>query len=78
MSARLIVWLIAVAVSSVNPRAGRSGNLVFALFGIALGLAMKLLWLAAIGFFIYLALRIVSPSTADRVRDAIKGRGAHA
>ena len=53
-------------------------NLVFGLLGIALGLAMKLLWLAAMGFFIYLALRIVSPSTADRIRDAIKGRAADA
>jgi hypothetical protein len=27
-----------------------------------------------IGFFFYMALRIISPSTADRVRDMIKGR----
>jgi hypothetical protein len=39
-------------------------------------LAMKLLWLAAIGFLFYLGLRLVSPSTADKLRDMIKGRSA--
>jgi len=51
-------------------------NLVFGLFGFVVGLAMKLLWLAAIGFLFYLALRLVSPSTADKLRDMIKGRSA--
>jgi hypothetical protein len=49
-------------------------NLILGLFGFVVGLAMKLLWLAAIGFLFYLGLRLVSPSTADKVRDAIKGR----
>jgi hypothetical protein len=51
-------------------------NLVFGLFGFVLSLAMKLLWLAAIGFLFYLGLRLVSPSTADKLRDMIKGRSA--
>lgn len=49
-------------------------SLILGLFGFVVGLAMKLLWLAAIGFLFYLGLRLVSPSTADKVRDAIKGR----
>jgi hypothetical protein len=49
-------------------------KLVFGLFGWVFGLAMWVLWIAAIGFFLYLVLRLVSPRTADRVRDAIKGK----
>jgi hypothetical protein len=30
--------------------------------------------IAAIGFFIYLVLRIISPSTAAKVKEAIKGK----
>ena len=49
-------------------------GLILNLFGFVVGLAMKLLWLAAIGFLFYLALRLISPSTADKLRDVIKGR----
>jgi hypothetical protein len=45
------------------------------IFGI---LAITVLWLAFIGFVVYLALRLVSPRTADRIRDMIKGRPADA
>lgn len=48
-------------------------KLVFGLVGIAISLLMSLLWLAAIGFVIYLVLKVISPSTARRVRDAIRG-----
>ncbi|HEY3279687.1 MAG TPA: hypothetical protein VGJ83_04170 [Gemmatimonadales bacterium] len=51
-------------------------KLVFGVLGTLVGLAMTVLWLAAIGFLFYLALRLISPSTADRVRDMIKGRPA--
>ena len=53
-------------------------KLIFGLLGFVIGFAMTVLWLAAIGFFVYIALRIVSPRTADRVRDMIKGRPADA
>ncbi len=53
-------------------------GLILNLFGFVVGLAMKLLWLAAIGFLFYLALRLISPSTADKLRDMIKGRPADA
>ena len=48
--------------------------LVFGIIGSLFGIAMTVLTLAVIGFFFYMALRILSPSTADRVRDMIKGR----
>ncbi len=51
---------------------------ILSLFGFVVGLAMKLLWLAAIGFLFYLALRLISPSTADKLRDMIKGRPSSA
>jgi ABC-type multidrug transport system fused ATPase/permease subunit len=48
-------------------------KLVFGLLGLAFSLLWSVVWLAAIGFVIYLILKIVSPSTARRVRDAIRG-----
>ena len=51
-------------------------KLIFGMLGFVVGIAGTVLWLAAIGFFIYLALRLVSPRTADRIRDTIKGRPA--
>ena len=53
-------------------------KLVFGLFGLVVGLAMTLLVWAAVGFLGYLGLRVISPRTADRVRDLIKGRPADA
>jgi hypothetical protein len=49
-------------------------KLIFGIAGTLFGIATTVLTLAVIGFFFYLALRILSPSTADRVRDMIKGR----
>jgi hypothetical protein len=49
-------------------------KLVFGIVGSLFGIATTVLTLAVIGFFFYLALRILSPSTADRVREMIKGR----
>jgi len=51
-------------------------KLIFGILGSLVGLAMTVLWLAFIGFVVYLALRLVSPHTADRIRDMIKGRPA--
>jgi hypothetical protein len=51
---------------------------VFGILGSLVGLAMTVLWLAFIGFVVYLALRLISPRTADRIRDMIKGRPADA
>ncbi len=49
-------------------------KLVLWLLGAALSLTMSLLWLAAIGLLIYFVLRILSPDTADRVKEAIRGK----
>ena len=53
-------------------------KLVFSVLGGLIGLAMTVLWLASIGFIIYLVLRVVSPSTAEKIREMIKGRPADA
>jgi len=49
-------------------------KLVLGLLGLAFGLAMMLLMWAALGFIIYLAIRVISPNTATRIREAIRGR----
>lgn len=49
-------------------------QILLGLFGIVMGLVFKLLWLAAIGFIIYLVIRLFSPRTADRIEDTIKGK----
>ncbi|HEY7192467.1 MAG TPA: hypothetical protein VH439_01915 [Gemmatimonadales bacterium] len=51
-------------------------KLAFGILGSLVGLAMTILWLAFLGFVVYMVLRLVSPSTADRVRDMIKGRSS--
>ena len=53
-------------------------KLLFGIMGTLFGLAATVLWLALIGYFVYIALRIVAPRTADRLRDMIKGRPADA
>jgi hypothetical protein len=45
----------------------------FLFFGV-LAIAMKLLWLAFLGWMVYLVIKALSPSTADRIRDSIRGR----
>lgn len=49
-------------------------QLFFGLFGIVVGLFAKLLWLAFLGFLIYLVLRVFAPATADRVKETITGK----
>lgn len=43
------------------------------LLGFVWGMLGTLLWLAFLGFLFYLVLRIFSPSTADKVKETIKG-----
>ncbi len=43
------------------------------LLGFVWGILGTLIWLAFLGFVFYLILRLFAPSTADRVRDTIKG-----
>ena len=49
-------------------------KVVFSIVGFAFSLLWSLLWLAAIGFVIYLILKIVSPETARRIREKIEGK----
>jgi len=49
---------------------------VFGLIGFAIGMLGALLWFAFLGFMLYLVIRLLSPSTADRIRDTIRGTKA--
>jgi hypothetical protein len=49
-------------------------KIVFGLLGGLVGLAMTVLMFAAVGFVFYIVLRMISPSTADKLREMIKGR----
>jgi hypothetical protein len=48
-------------------------KVVFGLFGLVLGLLGAVLWFAFLGFLIYLALKVLAPDTAARVREMIAG-----
>ncbi len=49
-------------------------KIAFGLLSSLIGLAVTVLSLAGIGFLFYLVLRVVSPGTADKLRDTIRGR----
>ncbi|MDP2481757.1 MAG: hypothetical protein Q8W45_00620 [Candidatus Palauibacterales bacterium] len=49
-------------------------KLGFGLLGFAFSLFWNVLWLAGIGFVAYLVIKLVSPSTAARIHDAITGK----
>lgn len=48
-------------------------KLLFGILSIAWSLLWAALWLAALGFVFYLILKIISPNTARRVKDTIRG-----
>jgi hypothetical protein len=48
-------------------------KIVFGILGTLIGLAVTLLVLAAMGYVMYLVLRVVNPRTAERVRELIRG-----
>lgn len=52
-------------------------QIAFGILGTLIGLAITALWLAAVGYLFYLVLRLFSPSTAAKLRDAIRGRPAN-
>ena len=51
-------------------------KLVLGLLGLVFSLMWTVLWLAAIGFVFYLILKVVSPNTARRVREKVRGEPA--
>ena len=48
-------------------------KLIMGLLGFAFSLLMTLLWFAVIGFVFYLILKLISPRTAERVKETIRG-----
>ncbi|MSR06626.1 MAG: hypothetical protein EXR93_06115 [Gemmatimonadetes bacterium] len=51
-------------------------NVAFGLLGLVLSIAIKLAIWAAIGFGIYLLLKVISPDTARRVQEMVSGKPA--
>ena len=51
-------------------------KIALGLLGVIIGVGVSLVILAAMGYGIYLIVRIVSPTTANRIRDMIRGRPA--
>ncbi len=51
-------------------------KIALGLLGVIIGVSVSLLFLAAMGFGLYLVVRLASPATADRIRDMIRGRRA--
>ena len=49
-------------------------RILTSLFGMLVGLVFSLLSLAFMGFVIYLAIRLFSPSTADRIQEMLSGK----
>ncbi len=47
-------------------------KLLFGLLSIAFSLIWALLWLAFLGVIFYFILKVISPKTAQRVRDSIQ------
>ncbi len=48
-------------------------KIALGLLGLFIGVAVTLLVLAAMGYVFYLVLRVFSPSTAERLRQVIRG-----
>lgn len=51
-------------------------KLLTSLFGLLLGIFFTLLWLAFWGWVVYMIIKVISPSTAERVRETIRGKPA--
>ena len=51
-------------------------KIALGLLGVLVGLAVTVVVLAALGYACYVALRVLSPTAAARVREAIRGRAA--
>ena len=53
-------------------------KLLTAVFGALIGLVLTILWWAFVGFVIYTILKMVSPSTAQKDKETIRGSSAPA
>jgi hypothetical protein len=52
-------------------------KIALGLVGVLFGLTISVLVLACMGYALYLILRVVSPATAAKVRETIRGRPAN-
>lgn len=48
------------------------------LIGGLIGLVLKLVWFAFLGWMIFTLIKVISPSTADRIREVIRGKPSEA
>lgn len=48
-------------------------KIAFGILGTLIGLAITVLFLAGLGYLLFLVLQLVSPSTAAKVRDLVAG-----
>ena len=48
-------------------------KMALGLLGFVFSLLSSLLWFVAIGFVIYLVLKVISPNTASRIKENIRG-----
>ncbi len=48
-------------------------KMALGLLGFVFSLLSSLLWFVAIGFVIYLVLKVISPDTASRIKENIRG-----
>ena len=48
-------------------------KMALGLLGFVFSLLSSLLWFAAIGFVIYMVLKVISPDTASRIKENIRG-----
>jgi hypothetical protein len=53
-------------------------KLLVGLFGALVGVLMSVLWFAFLGWLFYLALKIIAPETAARLREMVTGKPAGA
>jgi len=68
---RKILGFVAIAIVALIVL-----KIALGLLGLFIGVAVTVLVLAAIGYALYLVVRVFSPTTAARIRDLIRGNPA--
>jgi hypothetical protein len=49
-------------------------KILFGILGLAVGILVQLLIWAAIGFVFYMIIKVLSPSTAGKIREVVTGK----
>ena len=68
---RKILGFVAIAIVALIVL-----KIALGLLGLFIGVAVTVLVLAAMGYALYLVVRVFSPTTAARIRDLIRGNPA--